>query len=79
MAYYWASEYLKDPETAPARPFWLPIPDPPRAQTPEGGAGESQAGGSDPPAGEDQPPITCDESTATEDDDDEDDDDDDEG
>jgi hypothetical protein len=28
VAAYWALEYAKDPDTAPARPHWLPIPDP---------------------------------------------------
>lgn len=33
-AFYWARKYLEDPDTAPARPHWLPIPDPPRAESP---------------------------------------------
>lgn len=33
-AFYWATKYLEDPDTAPARPHWLPIPDPPRAEAP---------------------------------------------
>lgn len=32
VAYYWASEFLKNAETAPPRPFWLPLQDPPRAE-----------------------------------------------
>lgn len=31
VAAHWAMEYNKNPDTAPARPFWLPIPDPPQA------------------------------------------------
>lgn len=30
VAAHWAMEYNKNPDTAPARPFWLPIPDPPQ-------------------------------------------------
>lgn len=33
-AFYWATKFLADPDTAPARPHWLPMPDPPRAETP---------------------------------------------
>lgn len=33
-AFYWARKYLEDPDTAPARPHWLPIPDPPRTDPP---------------------------------------------
>lgn len=29
VAAYWAIEYAKDPDKAPARPHWLPIPNPP--------------------------------------------------
>lgn len=31
VAAHWALAYKKDPDTAPARPFWLPIPEPPAA------------------------------------------------
>ena len=32
VAAHWAMEYNKNPATAPARPFWLPIPEPPAAE-----------------------------------------------
>lgn len=36
VAAYWALQFAKDPDTAPARPHWLPLPDPSRAQAAEG-------------------------------------------
>lgn len=36
VAAYWALQFAKDPDTAPARPHWLPLPDPSRAQAGEG-------------------------------------------
>lgn len=32
VAAYWALQYAKDPATAPARPHWLPLPQPPAEQ-----------------------------------------------
>lgn len=44
VAAYWAIEYAKDPQTAPARPHWLPIPNPPaEAQPSDGNAAEVES------------------------------------
>lgn len=43
VAAHWAMEYKKNPDTAPARPFWLPIPDPPATETQTDAEGEARA------------------------------------
>jgi hypothetical protein len=57
VAAFWALEYAKNPDAAPARPHWLPLPQPPQASDEGEGTVEHPAtDDSDPELDDDQTP-----------------------